>query len=64
MIGLATTQQTDGRHTRLLTEDPTISLQVRRGLVVELAGKQITVRSYMIRNIRPKMPLNSLSKWI
>jgi hypothetical protein len=40
MIGLATTQQTDGRHTRLLTEDPTISLQVRRGLVVELAGKQ------------------------
>ena len=40
MIDLATTQQTDDRHTRLLTEDPTISLQVRRGLVVELAGKQ------------------------
>ena len=38
MIKTATTQQTDARHTRLLTEDPTTELQVRRGLVVELAG--------------------------
>ena len=37
-IALATTQKTDERHTRALTEDPLITLQVRRGLVVELAG--------------------------
>lgn len=39
MIEVATTQHTDERHTRLLTENPTIGLQVRRGLVVELAGE-------------------------
>lgn len=37
-IELATTQKTDGRHARMLTESPTVTLQVRRGLVVELAG--------------------------